>query len=137
MTVSRLSCRTHPPSLHMEHTMSNHHPHRHKPYATLCTRQMPSEEAFQTKQITSKQGVCVCTRVYVYAVMLVCVCVVSQPVSSNLQVKGTPRQVPDRQNSRRCPGFHTQLGRQHTTQHCVVASSFHSILIPGFHHPLA
>lgn len=56
------------PTLHMErnvkprvHSPSPSHTQAHTPYATLCTRQMPSEEAFQTKQITTKQGLCGCT----------------------------------------------------------------------------
>lgn len=55
--------------------------HKHTLYATLCTRQMPCEEAFQTKQIMTKQGgwVCVCVCAWlcecVFAVMWVCLCV--------------------------------------------------------------
>lgn len=133
MTVSRLSCKTHLPytwsTQCQTHTHTGTNPMRRYVHVKCQVR----KHFKQSKSRLNRGSVCVC----VCGDVSVCVCVVSQPVSSNLQVKGTPRQVPDRQNSRRCPGFHTELGRHHTTQHCVVASSFHSIPIPGFHHPLA
>lgn len=120
MTVSRLSGKTHPPYT-WSTQCQNPHPHGHKPYATLCTRQMPSEEAFQTKQITSKQGECVC----VFAVMLVCVCVSCRsPCQAIYKSKARQGKFLTGKTAGDAPDSIPSLGV--ITQHSIASSRLHS-----------